>query len=70
MKGVSMLRLKLHPVAECQHVGCGWTFEGGSYVRPATVRANAEHHVADKGHIVNVIIRDITEYSPEHKDGT
>ncbi len=65
MKGVTFIRAKLHPVAECQHAGCGWTFEGRSYVSAATVRSNAERHVAANDHIVTVTIRDITEYAAE-----
>jgi hypothetical protein len=67
VKGVTFIRVKLRPVAECQHVGCGWTFEGKSYIRPQTVRSNAEHHVQQTGHIVNVTVSDITEYAPDRE---
>lgn len=59
-----MVRLTLKPVAECQQKGCGWTFKGFHF--PAvTIRANAEHHVQDTGHPVEVVIQDITRYTPE-----
>jgi hypothetical protein len=64
VKGVTYIRVKLHPVAECQH--CGWTFGRGA---PAvTVRANAERHVVDKSHIVTVTTKDITEYAPDGRE--
>ena len=64
MKGVGMIRVKLHPVAECQHAWCGWTFEGRSYITSATVRSNAERHALRAGHIVTVTVSDVTEYAP------
>jgi hypothetical protein len=64
VKGVTYIRVKLKPVAECQHHGCGWVFDLRA-VAAVTVRANAERHVQATGHIVDVTVSDITQYSRE-----
>jgi hypothetical protein len=63
VNGVKFMRFKLHPVAECRHVHCGWTFEGRSYIGPVAVRNSAKNHVlANPRHLVTVTVKDVTEY--------
>jgi len=64
MKGVTFIRVKLHPQAECQRRDCGWGQIAGRGATPQGVRTMAERHVRDTGHIVSVTVSDVTEYSP------
>lgn len=63
MKGVTFIRVKLKPQAECQRRDCGWGVIEGRFT--GTARAAAQQHVKDTGHIVDVEIKDVTEYSPD-----
>ena len=60
MKGVTFLRFKLRPQAECQR--CGWRQIAGMGATAAAVRGLAQQHVKATGHPVHVTISDITEY--------
>lgn len=62
-----MIRVKLQPQAECQRRDCGWGQIAGRGTNAVGVRARAERHVQETGHIVNVTISDITEYSPDRE---
>ena len=62
MKGVTSLRFKLRPQAECQRRDCGWGQIAGMGATAAAVRGLAQQHVKATGHPVHVTISDITEY--------
>ena len=66
MKGVSMIRLTYTPAAVCTEEACGWRPGLVMGTRPgARLRALAERHVAESGHVVVVDILDRTEYAPD-----
>lgn len=62
---VTYIRVKMKPHAACQHLGCGWQAHASYFgLTPARVRTEAQRHVRDTGHHVEVEIRDITRYEP------
>jgi hypothetical protein len=67
MKGVTYIRVKLQPQAECQRRDCGWGLIASRGTNALGVRACAEKHVQETGHIVFVTISDVTQYSPERQ---
>lgn len=65
MKGVTMIRLSFRPHAYCLGDESGETCTFDRSGLSNSVRAEAQRHVADTGHDVNVDVVDRTHYAPQ-----